>query len=148
MFICSPWFANDLIIFSKTGIFIIITCRINQLRPVAKRDNLYTLSLLFALKLCLFRLKCILKLRKHTFEKVFSTPCWTSQSTTYRWFLPWMSLLSSDGESELNGKKSVISIKRDYSDNDVDIESEELVIGKPIMTGSGGQVKVWTRFDV
>ena len=53
-----------------------------------------------------------------------------------------MPLLSSDGESELNGKKSVISIKRDYSDNDVDIESEELVIGKPIMTGSGGQVKV------
>ena len=52
-----------------------------------------------------------------------------------------MSLLSSDGESELNGKKSVISIKRDYSD-DVDIESEEHVIGKPIMTGSGGQVKV------
>ena len=53
--------------------------------------------------------------------------------------IPLMSLLSSDGESELNGKKSVISIKRDYSD-DVDIESEELVIGKPIMTGSGGQV--------
>ena len=51
---------------------MIITCRINQLRSVAKRDNLYTLSL-FALKLCLFRLKCILKLRKHTFEKVFST---------------------------------------------------------------------------
>ena len=36
----------------------------------------------------------------------------------------------------------------DDSGNDVDIESEELVIGKPIMTRSGGQVKVWTRFDV
>ena len=36
----------------------------------------------------------------------------------------------------------------DDSDNDVDIESEELVIGKPIMTRSGRQVKVWTRFDV
>ena len=36
----------------------------------------------------------------------------------------------------------------DDSDNDVDIESEELVIGKPIMTRSGGQVKVWTRFEV
>ena len=34
------------------------------------------------------------------------------------------------------------------SDNDVDIESEELVIGKPIMKRSGRQVKVWTRFDV
>ena len=30
----------------------------------------------------------------------------------------------------------------DDSNNDVDIESEELVIGKPIMTRSGGQVKV------
>ena len=36
----------------------------------------------------------------------------------------------------------------DDSDNDVDIESEELVIGKFIMTRSGRQVKVWTRFDV
>ena len=36
----------------------------------------------------------------------------------------------------------------DDSDNDVDIESEELVIGKPIMTRSGRQVKVWSRFDV
>ena len=36
----------------------------------------------------------------------------------------------------------------DGSDNDVDIESEELVIGKPIMTRPGRQVKVWTRFDV
>ena len=35
----------------------------------------------------------------------------------------------------------------DDSDNDVDIESEEPVIGKPIMTRSGRQVKVWTRFD-
>ena len=41
----------------------------NQMRPVAKRDNLYTLTL-FALKLCLFRLKYILKLRKHTFKNV------------------------------------------------------------------------------
>ena len=45
----------------------------NQMRPVAKRDNLYTLSL-FVLKLCLFRLKYILKLRKHTFKK--STNFW------------------------------------------------------------------------
>ena len=36
----------------------------------------------------------------------------------------------------------------DDSDNDVDIESEELVNGKPIMTRSGRQVKVWTRFDI
>ena len=36
----------------------------------------------------------------------------------------------------------------DDSDNDVDIESEELVISKPIMTRSGRQVKAWTRFDV
>ena len=38
----------------------------------------------------------------------------------------------------------------DDSDNDVDIESEELVIGntESIMTRSGRQVKVWTRFDV
>ena len=41
----------------------------NQMRPVAKRDNLYTLSL-FALKLWLFRLKYMLKLRKHTFKNV------------------------------------------------------------------------------
>ena len=39
------------------------------MRPVAKRDNLYTLSL-FALKLGLFRLKYMLKLRKHTFKNV------------------------------------------------------------------------------
>ena len=36
----------------------------------------------------------------------------------------------------------------DDSDNDVDIESEDPVIGKLIMTRSGRQVKVWTRFDV
>ena len=36
----------------------------------------------------------------------------------------------------------------DDSDNDVDIDSEELVIGKPVMTRSGRQVRVWTRFDV
>ena len=41
----------------------------NQMRPVAKRDYLYTLSL-FALKLCLLRLKYILKLRKHTFKNI------------------------------------------------------------------------------
>ena len=41
----------------------------NQMRPVAKRDNLYTPSL-FALKLCLFRLKYILNLRKHTFKNI------------------------------------------------------------------------------
>jgi len=34
------------------------------------------------------------------------------------------------------------------SDNDVDIELEELVIGKPIVTMSGRQVMVWTRFDI
>ena len=39
----------------------------NQMRPVAKGYNLYTLSL-FALKFCLFGLKYILKLRKHTFK--------------------------------------------------------------------------------
>ena len=36
----------------------------------------------------------------------------------------------------------------DDSHNDVDIDSEELVISKPIMTRSGRQVKVWTRFVV
>ena len=36
----------------------------------------------------------------------------------------------------------------DDSDNDVVIESDELVIGKPIMTRSVRQVKVWIRFDV
>ena len=41
----------------------------NQMRPVAKRDNLYTLSL-FALKLCFFRLKYILKLGKHIFKNI------------------------------------------------------------------------------
>ena len=46
-------------------------------------------------------------------------------------------LLGSDGESELNGKKSIIAVTMDHSDNDVEIESEELVIGKPIMTRSG-----------
>ena len=41
----------------------------NQMQPVAKRDNLYMLSL-FTLKLWLFRLKYILKLRKHIFKNV------------------------------------------------------------------------------
>ena len=36
----------------------------------------------------------------------------------------------------------------DGSDNDVDIESEELVIGKLIMTKSRREVNAWTRFDV
>ena len=36
----------------------------------------------------------------------------------------------------------------DNGDNDVDIESEELVIGNLIMTKTRRQVKVWTRFDV
>ena len=36
----------------------------------------------------------------------------------------------------------------DDSDNDVDIESEELVIGKLIMTKSRREVNAWTRFDV
>ena len=35
----------------------------------------------------------------------------------------------------------------DGSGNDVYIESEELVIGKLIMTRFGRQVKVWTSFD-
>ena len=41
----------------------------NQMRPVAKHDNLCSLSL-FASKLWPFRLKYILKLRKHTFKNV------------------------------------------------------------------------------
>ena len=41
----------------------------NQKWPVEKRDNLYMLSL-FALKLWLFRLKYILKLRKHTLKNL------------------------------------------------------------------------------
>ena len=44
--------------------------------PVAKRNNLYTLSL-YALKLWLLRLRYILKLRKHTFknlDKFFGVP--------------------------------------------------------------------------
>ena len=36
----------------------------------------------------------------------------------------------------------------DDSDNDVGIETKELVIGKPIMTRSGRQAKVWSTFDV
>ena len=34
------------------------------------------------------------------------------------------------------------------SDSDDSDNDNELVIGKPIMTRSGRQVKVWTRFDV
>ena len=44
-------------------------------------------------------------------------------------------------DSTTNGRQGT-------SDNDVYIESEELVIGKPIIKRSGKQVKVWTRFDV
>ena len=44
-------------------------------------------------------------------------------------------------DSATNGRQGT-------SDNDVDIESEELVIGKPIIKMSGNQVKVWIRFDV
>ena len=36
----------------------------------------------------------------------------------------------------------------DDSDNDVDMESEELVIGNLIMTKSRREVNAWTRFDV
>ena len=46
------------------------------------------------------------------------------------------------------GEEQTMKDWPDDSDNDVDIESEELVIGKPIMTRSGIQIKVWTRFDV
>ena len=41
----------------------------NQMLPVMKRDNLNTVSL-FAMKLGLFRLKYILKLRNHTLKNV------------------------------------------------------------------------------
>ena len=47
----------------------IIPYRMNQMQAVAKRDNLYTVSL-FVLKSWLFRLKYILKLRKHTFKNI------------------------------------------------------------------------------
>ena len=43
----------------------------NQMRPVAKRDNLNTLSCAICVEIIwLFRLKYILKLRKHTFKNV------------------------------------------------------------------------------
>ena len=34
------------------------------------------------------------------------------------------------------------------SDIDMDGDSEDLIICKPVLTRSGRQVKVWTRFDV
>ena len=34
------------------------------------------------------------------------------------------------------------------SDIDMDGDSEDLIIRKPVLTRSGRQVKVWTRFDV
>ena len=71
MFIYSPWFqiCNAFSNISKTRHLAIIPYRINQMRPVAKRDNLYTLSL-FALKLWLFRLKFMLELRERAFKNV------------------------------------------------------------------------------
>ena len=44
-------------------------------------------------------------------------------------------------DSTTNGRQGT-------GDNDVDIESEELVIGKPIIKRSGNQVKVSIRFNV
>ena len=34
------------------------------------------------------------------------------------------------------------------SDIDMDGDSEDMIISKPVLTRSGRQVKVWTRFDV
>ena len=34
------------------------------------------------------------------------------------------------------------------SDSDIELDSEELIISKPMITRSGRQVKVWTRFYV
>ena len=34
------------------------------------------------------------------------------------------------------------------SDIDMDGDSEDLIISKPVLTRSGRQIKVWTRFDV
>ena len=34
------------------------------------------------------------------------------------------------------------------SDSEKELDSEELIISKPMITRSGRQVKVWTRFDV
>ena len=36
----------------------------------------------------------------------------------------------------------------EISDVDTDSGSEDLIISKPVVTRSGRQVKVWTRFDV
>ena len=38
----------------------------------------------------------------------------------------------------------------DWEDSDIDMDgdSEDLIISKPVLTRSGRQVKVWTRFDV
>ena len=36
----------------------------------------------------------------------------------------------------------------EISEVDTDSDSEDLIISKPVVTRSGRQVKVWTRFDV
>ena len=38
----------------------------------------------------------------------------------------------------------------DWEGSDIDMygDSEDLIINKPVLTRSGRQVKVWTRFDV
>ena len=36
----------------------------------------------------------------------------------------------------------------EISEVDTDSDSEDLIISKPVLTRSGRQVKVWTRFDV
>lgn len=36
----------------------------------------------------------------------------------------------------------------EISDVDTDSDSEDLIISKPVVTRSGRQVKVWTRFNV
>lgn len=55
---------------------------------------------------------------------------------------------STKRKSRQDAKVEEYESDSDDSDNDVDIDSEELVIGKPVMTRSGRQVRVWTRFDV
>ena len=58
--------------------------------------------------------------------------------------VPQLTLASTADFNQVEGYES----DSDDSDNDVVIESEEVVVGKPIMTRSGRQVKVWIRFDV
>ena len=72
---------------------------------------------------------------------------WFVLSTLYHWITIYLAdrvIQPSNNWGQVEEYES----DSDDSDNDVDIESEELVIGKPIMTRSGRQVKVWTRFDV